>query len=479
MMWDNGQAGVKNITEGLREKKFSAMELCRHTLSAIENDSRNLNSFITVTEKTALERAEKIDREISLSEDPGPLAGVPVSIKDNVCLQGYPTTCASKVLENFIPPYDATCVRRLLDAGAVIVGKNNMDEFAMGSSNETSYFGPSLNPHGNQLVPGGSSGGSAAAVAAGLVPLALGSDTGGSVRQPAAFCGIYGLKPTYGAVSRYGLVAFASSMDQIGPMARSVNDLAILFSVINGHDSHDATSAGYKYPDIVGNLESDRKYKIGLPSSLFRQGIDAEIMGIFEKAGSDLQNDGHQLVEIELPHVDLAIAVYYVIANAEASSNLARYDGVNFGLRVDGINLDSMMHRARSEGFGREVKRRIILGTHVLSAGYCEAYYNHASRIRGMIRNDLDTAFNEVDIIMMPTTPTAAFKIGEKTDNPLEMYLSDIFTVPANLAGIPAISVPYGSAADGRPAGIQFMARGFDELSLFQIARRCERITGE
>ncbi len=479
MMPDYGQAAAKDITDGLQKKRFSAVELCRAALSAVEEKNHKLNAFITATESLALKQAEQIDRKISRGENPGFLAGVPIAIKDNICLTDYPTTCASKILENFIPPFNATCIERLVDAGAVIVGKANMDEFAMGSSNETSYFGPTLNPHGENLVPGGSSGGSAAAVAAGMVPVALGSDTGGSIRQPAAFCGIYGLKPTYGAVSRYGLVAFASSMDQIGPMARNIDDLAALFSVIAGFDENDATSAKHDYSGITGNLDVDIKFRIGLPRSFFKEGIDREIENIFEQVVSRLIDDGHQLVEIDLPHINLAIATYHVIANAEASSNLARYDGARYGLRINDDEPGEMMCRTRSEGFGREVKRRIILGTYVLSAGCCEAYYNRATQLRNLIRNDFAEAFNEVDLILTPTTPTAAFKIGEKIHNPLDMYLSDIFTVPANLAGIPAISIPYGKVNDGRPVGIQLMAGMFDELSLFQIGRCIERMTGE
>jgi len=479
MIPEYGQSAVKNITDGLRKREFSAVELCRDALSAAYDNGRNLNAFITITEDAALSQAAAIDNKIASGEEPGVLAGVPVAVKDNICYHNYPTTCGSKILEKFIPPYDATCLRRLIDADAVIVGKTNMDEFAMGSSNETSYFGPVSNPHGAEFVPGGSSGGSAAVVAAGITPLALGSDTGGSVRQPAALCGVYGLKPTYGAVSRYGLVAFASSMDQIGPMAGSVDDLAKLFTVIGGYDEHDATSAKHNYDDLAADIETDRKFRIGLPEDFLKGGIDAEVAAVFERAKARLVDDGHRIVGIDLPHLKDAIAVYYVIANAEASSNLARYDGVGYGLRVDDEDLTAMIRRTRSEGFGREVKRRIILGTHVLSAGYYDEYYNRAFAIRRLIRRDFEAAFDRVDLIMTPTTPTAAFKLGEKIDSPLEMYLSDIFTVPANLAGIPAVSVPFGTVGDSRPVGVQFMARRFDEQALFRIARRMELMRNE
>ncbi|MEW5925672.1 MAG: Asp-tRNA(Asn)/Glu-tRNA(Gln) amidotransferase subunit GatA [Candidatus Zixiibacteriota bacterium] len=479
MINDYGQTTVKDITDGLQKKRFSAVELCHAALSTVEQKNRNLNALITATGKLAVEQAEQIDKKISLGENPGFLAGIPVIIKDNICLSGYPTTCASKMLANFISPYNATCVEKLINAGAVIIGKANMDEFAMGSSNETSYLGPVKNPYGDEYVPGGSSGGSAAAVAAGMAPIALGSDTGGSVRQPAAFCGVYGLKPTYGAVSRYGLVAFASSMDQIGPMARKIDDLARLFSVISGHDENDSTSMEFDYSNIMSELDTDRKFVIGLPRVFFMKDLDSEIADIFEKAVAMLSQAGHRIVEIDLPHIDLAIATYYVIANAEASSNLARYDGVRYGLRVPDDDLIEIMCRTRSSGFGREVIRRIMLGTYVLSAGCCEVYYNRATQIRNLIKSDFADAFKEIDLILIPTTPTAAFKIGEKIDNPLEMYLSDIFTVPANLAGIPAISIPFGKVKDGRPAGIQFMARAFDEISLFRIGRCLEKMNGE
>jgi len=478
MIPEYGQRAVKNITDGLRRRKFSAVELCRAALSASYDTGRKLNTFITITEDAALSQAADVDKKIAAGEEPGVLAGVPVAVKDNICYHDYPTTCGSKILEKFIPPYDASCIGRLIDAGAVIIGKTNMDEFAMGSSNETSYFGPVSNPCGEGYVPGGSSGGSAAAVAAGIVPLALGSDTGGSVRQPAALCGVYGLKPTYGTVSRYGLVAFASSMDQIGPMAGSVDDLAMLFSVIGGYDEHDATSAKHNYDDLA-DLETDRKFSIGLPEDFLRGGNDAEIADLFERAKTRLVDDGHRIVGIDLPHLGDAIAVYYVIANAEASSNLARYDGVGYGLRIDDEDLTAMMRRTRSEGFGREVKRRILLGTHVLSAGYYDEYYNRAFALRRLIRRDFEAAFDKVDLIMTPTTPTAAFKLGEKIHNPLEMYMSDIFTVPANLAGIPAVSVPFGTVGDGRPVGVQFMADRFDEKALFNISRRMELMREE
>lgn len=404
------------------------------------------------------------------------MAGVPIAIKDNISYTGYPCSCGSHILDKYVPPYDATVVTRLIEAGAVIIGKTNMDEFAMGSSNENSYFGPVKNPVRHDLAPGGSSGGSAAAVAAGIVPVALGSETGGSVRQPASFCGVYGLKPTYGAVSRYGLVAFASSTDQIGPLARTVEDLALVYGVIAGHDPHDATSLRFDHPNYAAMLDTDRKFTVGVPREYFTEGLDPEVNKIVQNAITDLKAEGHKCLDISLPMTDKGIAVYYVVACAEASANLARFDGVKFGLREAGTKeLAEMYAETRAKGFGSEVKRRIMLGTYALSSGYYDEYYIKASKVRELIRQDFARAFESVDLIISPTSPTPAFKLGERINDPLAMYLSDVYTVSANLAGIPAISIPYGAVPDGRPVGVQFMARHLDELSLFQVAQLLEK----
>jgi aspartyl-tRNA(Asn)/glutamyl-tRNA(Gln) amidotransferase subunit A len=464
------------IIDGLKKKRFSAAEICSEALAAAERTGRSLNAFITLTGEKAMKQAEAVDRKIAAGEKTGALAGIPVALKDNICLTDYPTTCASHILDGFVPPYNATCARKLIEADAVIIGKTNMDEFAMGSSNENSYYGPVKNPVGEGLVPGGSSGGSAAAVASGIVPIAFGSETGGSVRQPAAFCGVYGLKPSYGAISRYGLVAFASSMDQIGPLARNCYDLALAFNVASGRDENDSTSVAFNHPEYPALVESERKFKFGIPREFFRDGLDAEAAKNIDSAIKLFEKNGHRVKEISLPHSPLAIAVYYIIADAEASSNLARYDGVRYGLREKDDELIAMYKKTRRAGFGAEVKRRILLGTYVLSAGYYEAYYFKAQQVRELLRSDFEKAFEEVDLLITPTSPTAAFRMGERLTDPLAMYLSDIYTAPANLAGIPAISVPCGTVADGRPVGIQFMAQAFDELSLFQAATRLEKL---
>jgi aspartyl-tRNA(Asn)/glutamyl-tRNA(Gln) amidotransferase subunit A len=468
---------ASDIISGLRERKFSAVEIFYAALRESEK-KRFLNSFISVTREKGLIQAEEADKKIAAGDIEGALLGVPIALKDNICYADYPTTCGSKILRNFIPPYNATCVHRLLENGAVILGKTNMDEFAMGSSNENSYFGPVLNPRGEGLAPGGSSGGSAVAVAAGIVPIAFGSETGGSVRQPAAFCGVYGLKPSYGAVSRYGLVAFASSMDQIGPLARNIRDLALAFSVVRGRDELDSTSVNIECPQFSEMLDPNRKFRIGVPKEFFGKGLDRQVELKIRTAIEIFENDGCQIVDISLPLCPAAVAIYYIIADAEASSNLARFDGVKYGLRIADADLFKMYCKTRQAGFGAEVKRRIILGTYVLSAGYYDAYYLKAQKVRELLRRDFEKAFAQVDLILTPTTPTAAFKIGEKIDDPLAMYLSDIYTAPANLAGIPAISMPCGNTSDGRPVGVQLMAPMFDELSLFQAGAKFERAIG-
>ncbi|MEW6051471.1 MAG: Asp-tRNA(Asn)/Glu-tRNA(Gln) amidotransferase subunit GatA [Candidatus Zixiibacteriota bacterium] len=455
----------------------SATDLAREAIQYAQTTGKQLNAFITLCEKKALAQAAAIDQKVKAGEQVGPLAGVPIAIKDNISYTDYPCTCGSHILDGYIPPYDATVVRRLIEAGAVIIGKTNLDEFAMGSSTENSYFGPVKNPVRHDLAPGGSSGGSAAAVAAGIVPVALGSETGGSVRQPASFCGVYGLKPSYGAVSRYGLVAFASSTDQIGPFARNVEDLALAYGVIAGRDPHDSTSVAFDHPDYPSLLDTDKKFTIGVPREYFTEGLDPEVNAVVQSAINALKNEGHRVIDISLPMTDKGIAIYYVVACAEASANLARFDGVKYGLReADKKELAEMYSTTRAAGFGAEVKRRIMLGTYALSSGYYDEYYIKASKVRELLRRDFERAFQTVDLIISPTAPTPAFKLGEKINDPLAMYLSDVYTVSANLAGIPAISIPFGEVPDGRPVGVQFMAKYMDELSLFQIARMLEKL---
>ncbi len=426
----------------------------------------------------AVERARALDRRLAGGEEPPPLAGVPLVVKDVLHIEGLATTCGSRILEGYRPPFTATAVARLEDAGAIVVGKANMDEFAMGSSTENSAFKPTRNPWDPARVPGGSSGGSAAAVAAGMAPVALGSDTGGSIRQPAAFCGIVGLKPTYGRVSRYGLVAFASSLDQVGPLARSVEDVAIVASVLCGHDPRDSTSATHPAPDFAPALEQDvAGLRIGVPDRSLAEGVEAETLGRFREALAALEGAGARVVDVELPHLSHAVATYYLVATAEASSNLARYDGVRYGLRTpERGDLGEMYGRSRDLGFGPEVKRRIILGTFALSSGYYEAYYLRAQKVRTLIRRDFERAFGICDVVATPTTPTPAFRLGEKTGDPLQMYLADVFTVPANLAGIPGLSVPCGLAG-GLPVGLQLLGRPFDEASLVRCGAAYQRIT--
>jgi len=465
------------IAAGIKTGRFSAQSITEQALNRAKTRGRELNAFITICEDKAFEQSEIVDKKIARGEKVSLLAGVPVALKDNICYTGYAMTCGSHIIEDFNPPYHATCTKKLVDTGVVIIGKTNMDEFGMGSSNENSFFGPVKNPHNHDLVPGGSSGGSAAVVAGGIVPLAFGSETGGSVRQPAAFCGVLGLKPTYGSISRYGLVAFGSSLDQIGPMARNATDLALAFKIVAGFDKKDSTSSSFEHPDYSALIETEKKFKIGIPKEYFSMGLDSGVEKSIRETIKKLEKKGHTFIDISLPLTEKAIATYYIIASAEASSNLARYDGVRYGLR-EGRNkkLIDMYGQTRTTGFGDEVKRRIMLGTYVLSAGYHEAYYIKATKVREMIRQDFVRAFEKADFLISPTTPTTAFRLGEKIDDPLAMYLSDIYTAPVNLAGIPAISVPCGYDAEGRPVGVQFMASHFGELSLFQIARIMERL---
>jgi aspartyl-tRNA(Asn)/glutamyl-tRNA(Gln) amidotransferase subunit A len=447
-------------------------EVCRDALNRIERDNDRLNAYITINRESALKRAAAMDADIREAIRRRPLAGVPVAVKDNMLITGVRATCGSRILGNYVPPYTATAVRKLEEAGAIVIGKTNLDEFAMGSSTENSAFGPVRHPVNGEYVPGGSSGGSAVAVAAGHAPIALGSDTGGSIRQPASFCGVIGLKPTYGRVSRYGLVAFASSLDQIGPFANNVSDAARALQVISGHDRCDSTSANVAVPDYLGALNGDVKgLRVGAPPECFGEGLDPEVKRKVEAGIRKLADRGAEIVEVNLPHMKYVIAVYYIIATAEASSNLARYDGVRYGFRAEEARaLSEMYRRTRDEGFGAEVKRRIMLGTFVLSSGYYDAYYEKAQRVRSMLANDFAEAFKKCDVIATPTAPTPAFKIGEKSNDPLAMYLSDIYTVTVNLAGVPAVSVPCGRSSAGLPIGMQLIGNHFDEARLLNAA---------
>jgi aspartyl-tRNA(Asn)/glutamyl-tRNA(Gln) amidotransferase subunit A len=462
-------ATAAEIARRVRAREVSAEAVTREHLARIETTDGRLRAFLHVTAERALGQARAVDSALRRGDDPGPLAGVPLAIKDLLDLEGVPTTCGSRILEGYRPPFTATCVARLEAAGAVVLGKTNMDEFAMGSSTENSAYGPCRNPWDTERVPGGSSGGSAAAVAAGLAPLALGSDTGGSIRQPAAMCGIVGLKPTYGRVSRYGVVAFASSLDQVGPLARTVEDAALAASALFGHDPADATSAAAPVPDFQAALARGVEgLRVGVPWPFLETGVDPAVMAAFRQALVDLEAAGARTVEISLPHSPHAIATYYIVATAEASSNLARFDGVRYGLRAPGArDLPSLYGETRDRGFGPEVKRRIVLGTFVLSTGYYDAYYLRAQKVRTLIRRDFEEALRSCDVVATPTAPTAAFRLGEKTADPLQMYLADIFTVPASLAGIPGLSLPCGFAG-GLPVGLQLLGRPFEEETLFR-----------
>ncbi|EJY57249.1 glutamyl-tRNA(Gln) amidotransferase, A subunit [Alicyclobacillus hesperidum URH17-3-68] len=466
---------VKEILTSIRQGETKSRDWVQQSLSAIEQIDGELKSFLLVDPEAALQTADRIDN--GQASERALLRGVPYALKDNIVTKGVRTTAASRILENYIPPYSATSAQKLEAAGGVMVGKTNMDEFAMGSSTETSAFQKTANPYGKEYVPGGSSGGSAAAVAAGLVPFALGSDTGGSIRQPAAFCGCFGLKPTYGRVSRYGLIAFASSLDQIGPFTRTAEDAAIVLNAICGHDPMDSTSArGQGEIDFTEGIDAGVKgMRIGIVRNLPEEGLDPAIKAAVEEAIRTLEQAGAQVVEVELPHMEYAVATYYLIAPAEASSNLARFDGVRYGRRAEASGVIDMFERSRSEGFGMEVKRRIIIGTYALSSGYYDAYYKRAQQMRTLIRQDYDRAFAHCDVILMPTTPTTAFKFGEKADNPLQMYLNDIYTIPANLAGLPGASVPCGFAG-GLPIGLQILAKPFDEKSILRVAHAYEQL---
>jgi len=473
-------ATATSVRDDIASGRVSAADVCRTALDRIAAVREALNAFNLVDAERALIRAREIDRRRAAGDTLGPLAGVPIAIKDNMNVRGMKTTASSRILENFVPPFDATIVRRLEGAGAIIVAKTNCDEFAMGSSNENSAFGPVRNPWSLDRIPGGSSGGSAAAVASGCVPLALGSDTGGSIRQPAACCGVVGLKPSYGRVSRYGLLAFASSLDQIGPFARTVADAALALSVLAGADPCDATTASEPVPDFSAALTGDVKgTRIGVPRAFVTEGVDEEVRRAYEAALEALRASGATLIDVDLPHAKYAVPVYYLVCTAEASSNLARYDGVKYGYRSPAAkdSLKEMYSRTRDEGFGPEVKRRIMLGTYVLSAGYYDAFYLKALQVRTLLRRDYDEAFGRADVVAMPTMPTPPFRLGEKASDPLQMYLGDIFTVSANLAGLPGISVPCGFSTDGLPIGFQLTGRMFDEATLLRVADAYERST--
>jgi aspartyl-tRNA(Asn)/glutamyl-tRNA(Gln) amidotransferase subunit A len=467
---------AREIRDAVAAGRVSAVEITKNALAHIDATDEALHAFLAVGADHALARARIVDRD----QRSAPLAGVPVALKDNILTRGIHTTAASRMLETFVPPYDATVVSRLQAAGAVVIGKTNCDEFAMGSSTENSAFGPSRNPWNHDCIPGGSSGGSAAAVASGMAPMALGSDTGGSIRQPAAMCGVAGLKPTYGRVSRYGLIAFASSLDQIGPLTRTAYDAALALSVLAGPDPYDSTASQEPLSDYVGALSGDiRGVRLGVPRRMLEVGVERSVSGCFDDALSTLRDRGAELIDIDLPHAPYAISTYYIVATAEASANLARYDGVRYGYRAEGArDLKEMYERTRSRGFGAEVKRRIMLGTYVLSAGYYDAYYLKAQQVRTLVRRDYEEAFAKVDAVVMPTSPTPAFRIGERIEDPLSVYLTDVFTVSANLAGLPALSVPCGLTPDRLPIGLQLTGKPFDEATLLRIGDSYERDTG-
>jgi len=472
------QLTAHQLHEKLVNKEVTAREITESIYNRIEAVEQDVKAYITLTKEDALKQADKVDQKIANGEEIGLLAGIPIAIKDNMSTEGVKTTCASQILHNYKPPYDATVIKKLAAEDYIMVGKTNMDEFAMGSSTENSGFHPTGNPWDLARVPGGSSGGSAAAVAAGEAIISLGSDTGGSIRQPAAFCGVVGLKPTYGLVSRYGLVAFASSLDQIGPFSKDITDCAIALNYIAGHDEFDSTSANREVPDYTASLNQDiTGMKIGVPSEHFGDGIDQEVKDAVWAAIKKLEELGAEYEEVSLPHTDYALSAYYLIAPAEASSNLARYDGVRYGLRnEEAKGLVEMYKKTRQEGFGDEVKRRIMLGTYALSSGYYDAYYKKAQKVRTLVKQDFDRAFEKYDVLISPTTPTTSFKAGAKKD-PLEMYLSDICTIPINLAGIPALSMPCGLDSNGLPIGLQIMGSHFGEEKILQIAHAFEQAT--
>ena len=470
-----------NLVELIKEIKsgrVKSVDVTRACFDKIKQLDPKIRAFVSVTEKEAMKSAEEVDLKISKGEKTGELAGIPIAIKDNMNIRGFKTTCSSKILENYVAPYDATVIEKLKKADAVFVGKTNLDEFAMGSSTENSAFQTTKNPWNIEYISGGSSGGSAAAVSALMAPVSLGSDTGGSIRQPAACCGVVGLKPTYGSVSRYGLVAFASSLDQIGPFARNVEDASLLLKVISGYDPKDSTSVDIPVPDYLSEIKKDIKgLKIGLPKEYFIDGMDKEVEKSVRDAVKVFEKLGAEISEISLPNTKYAVSVYYLIATSEASANLARYDGVKYGLKKQGDNLIDEYEKTRGAGFGPEVKRRIMLGTYALSAGYYDAYYGKSQKVRTLIRKDFEDAFQKVDIILTPTAPTTAFKIGEKVSDPLQMYLSDIFTISCNLAGLPGVSLPCGFSKFGLPIGLQLLGKTFKEEDILRAAHHYEKNT--
>ncbi|MBW3555801.1 MAG: Asp-tRNA(Asn)/Glu-tRNA(Gln) amidotransferase subunit GatA [Actinobacteria bacterium] len=466
--------GALAIAGAVRSGERSARDVVEEHLRVIEAAEGDIHAFNLVLADEARAAADEVDRRVAAGEDPGPLAGVPVALKDNLCTRGIPTTCSSRILEGWRPPYDATVVERLRAAGAVAIGKTNLDEFAMGSSTENSAFGPTRNPRDPSRVPGGSSGGSAAAVAAGFAPLALGSDTGGSIRQPAALCGVVGVKPTYGGVSRYGLIAFASSLDQIGPFAATVAEAAVLLEVIGGHDARDSTSIPQPAPAVSAVLdEGVDGLRVGVVRELM-DGIDGDVAAHVSRAADALSAAGAKVEEVSVPACVYGLTAYYLIAPAECSSNLARYDGVRYGMRVDADDITAMYGATRAAGFGPEVKRRIMLGTYALSAGYYDAYYGQAQRVRTLLIRDFENAYGDFDALISPTAPTTAFAFGAKTANPMAMYMSDVCTIPSNLAGHPAMSVPFGTGDDGLPVGVQVMADALAERTMFRVAAALE-----
>lgn len=476
-MTDLTKLTITEALKGLKEKKFSAVELTKEYLNKMES-CRELNAYVLETPEKALEQAKAADEKYKNGTN-GALEGIPLGIKDLFCTRGIRTTACSHILDGFVPPYESTVTQKLLDAGAVFLGKLNMDEFAMGGSNETSFYGPAVNSWSKdkKLVAGGSSGGSAAAVAANICAAATGTDTGGSIRQPSAFCGVTGIKPTYGRCSRYGIIAFASSLDQAGPIAKDVRDCAVMLKNMAGHDVRDSTSAKAEVPDFEKFIGMDvRGMKIGIPAEYRPDGLNTEIAAVWDRGIEMLKARGADIVDISLPHTKYALATYYIIAPAEASSNLARYDGLRYGLRVPGEHLDNMYINSRTEGFGKEVKRRIMIGTYVLSAGYYDAYYLKAQKVRRLIRDDFVKAFEKCDVILTPTAPTPAFPIGDKSmlENPINMYLNDVFTVSVSLAGLPAMSLPAGLSAEGLPLGLQVIGKAFDEGSVFKTASALE-----
>lgn len=469
---------LKYLSTQLNDKKISSVELTTEYLKRIRSLNTEFNAFITIDEAQSLEQARQADQLIATG-NASPLTGIPIAQKDIFCTKGWLTTCGSKMLANFTAPYDATVIERFNQVGAINIGKTNMDEFAMGSSNETSFFGPVKNPWDIHAVPGGSSGGSACAVAAGMAPAATGTDTGGSIRQPAALCGISGIKPTYGLVSRFGMIAFASSLDQGGPMARSAEDLAMMLNVMVGFDERDSTSLQREVEDYCRDLEKPLSgLCIGLPKEYFEQGLSDEVAHAVKQAIDEYQKLGANIIEVSLPNAKLSIPVYYVIAPAEASSNLSRFDGVRYGYRAEQyVNLDDMYKKTRAQGFGQEVKRRILIGTYVLSHGYYDAYYIKAQKLRRLIANDFTDVFKQCDVLMGPTTPTVAFDLGEKCDDPIQMYLSDIYTSSVNLAGLPGMSIPIGFGKKSRPIGLQIIGNYFKEAQMLNVAHQYQKVT--